>query len=75
MLVFSSADIPQLVKTIVTTMEPKLSRPYKPIPAYVLFLAARFACNFGTSDLLDELLDATIEAIQSITKVCCLTDV
>ncbi|KAF9356398.1 hypothetical protein BGX34_009946 [Mortierella sp. NVP85] len=68
MLVFSSADIPQLVKTIITTMEPKLSRPYKPIPAYVLFLAARFASNFGTSDLLDELLDASIEAIQSVTK-------
>lgn len=72
MLVFSSGDIPNFVKAVITTMEPKQSKPYKPVPAYVLFLAARFACNFGTSDLLDELLEASIEAIQSVTKVCCL---
>ncbi|KAF9964003.1 hypothetical protein BGZ65_011594 [Modicella reniformis] len=68
MLVFSSGDIPRLINTVITTMEPIHSKPYKPIPAYVLFLAARFARNFSTPDLLDELLDSTISAIHSVTK-------
>ncbi|KAG0241087.1 hypothetical protein BGX31_001455 [Mortierella sp. GBA43] len=68
MLVFSSSDIPHLVKAIITTMEPTRSKPYRPVPAYVLFLAARFAINYATPDLVYELLDASLEAIHAVTK-------
>ncbi|ORZ26315.1 hypothetical protein BCR41DRAFT_368403 [Lobosporangium transversale] len=68
MFVFSSSDIPHIIETIIVKMEPGRSRSYKPIPAYVIFLAARFAHNFSTPELLDELLDATVTAIQSTTK-------
>ncbi|KAF9354955.1 hypothetical protein BGX26_007177 [Mortierella sp. AD094] len=68
MFVFSSRDIPHIVETVITTMEHVRSRPHKPIPAYVIFLAARFAHNFSTPELLEELIDATVTAIQSITK-------
>ncbi|KAI8602873.1 hypothetical protein EDD21DRAFT_442511 [Dissophora ornata] len=67
MFVFSSRDIPHIIETLIS-MEPARSRSYKPIPAYVLLLAARFAHNFSTPELLDELLAATIVAIQSATK-------
>ncbi|KAG0317051.1 hypothetical protein BGZ99_006533 [Dissophora globulifera] len=68
MFVFSSKDIPHILDTIITSMEPVRSTSYNPIPAYVLFLAARFARNFSTPELLDELLEATITTIQTVTK-------
>ncbi|KAF8951961.1 hypothetical protein BGZ46_003729 [Entomortierella lignicola] len=49
-------------------MEPGRSRSHKPIPAYVLFLAARFAHYFSSAELLDELLNASYIAIHSVTK-------
>ncbi|KAF9208482.1 hypothetical protein BGZ49_008667 [Haplosporangium sp. Z 27] len=66
MFVFSSKDIPHIVETVITTMEP-VSKSYKPISAYVIFLAARFAHNFSTPELLQDLLHATIVAIHSVT--------
>jgi len=69
MFVFSSRDIPHILETLIS-VEPARSSSYKPIPAYVIFLAARFAHNFSTPELLDELLEATIVAIKSVTKVC-----
>ncbi|KAI7831548.1 DIL domain-containing protein [Gamsiella multidivaricata] len=69
MFVFSSRDIPHIIETVITTIEPARSRSYKPIPAYVLFLSARFAHNFSTPELLEELLEATVTAIRSVTKI------
>ncbi|KAF9988629.1 hypothetical protein BGZ75_008968 [Mortierella antarctica] len=68
MFVFSSKDIKHIIETSITTMEPTRSRSHKPIPAYILFLAARFAHYFSSPELLDELLDATFAAIRSVTK-------
>ncbi|KAF9996876.1 hypothetical protein BGZ80_000281 [Entomortierella chlamydospora] len=68
MFVFSSKDIPRIIKTVITTKDHVRSGPHKPIPAYVIFLAARFAHNFGTPELLEELIDAVVAAIQSVTK-------
>ncbi|KAF9173178.1 hypothetical protein BGX21_008350 [Mortierella sp. AD011] len=68
MFVFSSKDIPHIIKAVITTKEHVRSGPHKPIPAYVIFLAARFAHNFGTPELLEELINAAVAAIQSITK-------
>lgn len=69
MFVFSYMDIPHILNVTITTMEPTRVRPYKPVPAYVLFLAARFAHHYSTSGLLDELLDATTRAISDVTQV------
>jgi hypothetical protein len=69
MFVFSSKDIKHIIETTITTMEPTRSRSHKPIPAYVLFLAARFAHYFSSPELLEELLEATILAIKNVTKV------
>ncbi|KAG0283114.1 hypothetical protein BGZ96_012523 [Linnemannia gamsii] len=68
MFVFSSKDIKHIIDTTITTMEPTRSRSHKPIPAYVLFLAARFAHYFSSPELLEELLEATILAIKSVIK-------
>ncbi|KAG0274606.1 hypothetical protein BGZ95_009623 [Linnemannia exigua] len=68
MFVFSSKDIKHIIETTITTMEPTRSRSHKPIPAYVLFLAARFAHYFSSPELLEELLEATILAIKNVTK-------
>ncbi|KAF9974845.1 hypothetical protein BGZ73_001660 [Actinomortierella ambigua] len=68
MFVFSSKDIKHITDIIITNMEPCRSRNYKPLPAYVLFLAARFAHYFSSAELLDELLEATSIAITAVTK-------
>ncbi|KAI1309939.1 hypothetical protein EDD11_003954 [Mortierella claussenii] len=68
MFVFSSKDIKHIIETTITTMEPGRSRAHRPVPAYVLFLAARFAHYFSSSELLDDLLEAALGAIHSVTK-------
>ncbi|KAG0349102.1 hypothetical protein BG004_001927 [Podila humilis] len=68
MFVFSSKDIPHIIETTITNMEPTRSKAYKPIPAYVLFLAARFANYFSSVELLDELLEAASSAITKLVR-------
>ncbi|KAG0261496.1 hypothetical protein DFQ27_002928 [Actinomortierella ambigua] len=68
MFVFSSKDIKHITDIIITNMEPCRSRNYKPLPAYVLFLAARFAHYYSSAELLDELLEAASVAIATVTK-------
>ncbi|KAG0337267.1 hypothetical protein BG000_005621 [Podila horticola] len=68
MFVFSSKDVAHIVHTTVTRMEPQRSRAYKPVPAYVLFLAARFASNFSSPELVDELLEASLAAVDSVVR-------
>ncbi|KAG0214354.1 hypothetical protein BGX28_002171 [Mortierella sp. GBA30] len=68
MFVFSSEDIKHIIETTIRTMEPTRSRSHKPIPAYVIFLAARFAHYFSSAELLDELLEAALGAVHSVTK-------
>ncbi|KAF9295958.1 hypothetical protein BGZ74_010536 [Mortierella antarctica] len=68
MFVFSSKDVAHIVHTTVTRMEPLRSRAYKPVPAYVLFLAARFASNFSSPELVDELLEASLAAVDGVVR-------
>ncbi|KAF9416127.1 hypothetical protein BGZ94_010303 [Podila epigama] len=68
MFVFSSKDIRHIMETTIKNMEPTRSKAYKPIPAYVLFLAARFAHYFSSAELLDELLEAASSAIISVVR-------
>ncbi|KAG0299301.1 hypothetical protein BGZ97_003797 [Linnemannia gamsii] len=66
MFVFSSNDIGHIIDTTITTMDPTRSRTHEPVPAYVIFLAARFAHYFSSPELLDDLLEATLNAIESV---------
>ncbi|KAG0374128.1 hypothetical protein BGX24_010805 [Mortierella sp. AD032] len=66
MFVFSSNDIGHIIDTTITTMDPTRSRTQEPVPAYVIFLAARFAHYFSSPELLGELLEATLSAIEAI---------
>ncbi|KAG0339688.1 hypothetical protein BG004_006712 [Podila humilis] len=68
MFVFSSKDIFHIVHITVTRMEPLRPRPFRPVPASVMFLAARFACNYSSPELVDELLEASLAAIDSVVK-------
>ncbi|KAF9277727.1 hypothetical protein BGZ68_009056 [Mortierella alpina] len=68
MFVFSGRDINRLINTTITTMEATRSGSFEPVPANVLFLAARFANHYSTPDLLDELLEAALSAIEFVTK-------
>ncbi|KAF9546902.1 hypothetical protein EC957_009067 [Mortierella hygrophila] len=66
MFVFSSSDIGHIIETTITTMDPTRSRTHEPVPAYVIFLAARFAHYFSSPELLDDLLEATLHAIETV---------
>ncbi|KAF9133412.1 hypothetical protein BGW39_009835 [Mortierella sp. 14UC] len=66
MFVFSSNDIGHIIDTTITTMDPARSRTREPVPAYVIFLAARFAHYFSSPELLDDLLEATLSAIEIV---------
>ncbi|KAF8944025.1 hypothetical protein BGZ47_004753 [Haplosporangium gracile] len=66
MFVFSSNDISHIIDTTITTMDPTRSRTHEPVPAYVIFLAARFAHYFSSPELLDDLLEATLNAIEAV---------
>ncbi|KAF9582229.1 hypothetical protein BGW38_000473 [Lunasporangiospora selenospora] len=68
MFVFSSKSIAHIVNTTIISMDPSHARTHKPVPASVLFLAARFAHYFSTPDLLDELLGAAFAAIDAVAK-------
>lgn len=69
MFVFSSSDIGHIIDTTITTMDPTCSRTHEPVPAYVIFLAARFAHYFSSPELLGDLLEATLHAIEAIAMV------
>lgn len=43
MFVFSTKDIPQILDTVISNIEPQRNHTQKPIPANMLFLCARYA--------------------------------
>ena len=67
MFVFQETELGQILDIIITTMTPQRSPSQKPVPANVLFLAARYAHYHGNSDLLATLLLSAYEKIN--TKV------
>ena len=55
-LVFGLNELPSLLDTLVSSMQPSRPRRQRGAPAQALFLAARFAAHFGTEESLEELL-------------------
>lgn len=67
MFVFQENELGRILDIIITTMTPQRSPSQKPVPANVLFLAARYAHYHGSPDLLASLLLSAMDKIN--TKV------
>ncbi|CAG8821142.1 8145_t:CDS:2, partial [Racocetra persica] len=68
MIVFGVEDIPHIIKTVITGMQPIRNKSQKPVPANVLFLSARFAHYFSSPELLESLLFEVINSIDTVVK-------
>lgn len=68
MLVFGMEDLPLIFHRVITSMQPVRSLIQRVLPANVLFLCTRFAVHWSDSDLLDELLLGSIEAIEDVIQ-------
>ncbi|RKP26951.1 hypothetical protein SYNPS1DRAFT_13406 [Syncephalis pseudoplumigaleata] len=68
MLVFPPDGAQKLIDILVRDMKPLCSREKRATPANVLFLAARYANNFGMDDALDELLGGALDCIGELTQ-------
>lgn len=55
-LVFGLNELPSLLDTLISSMQPSRPRRQRGAPAQALFLAARFAAHFGTEEMVEELL-------------------
>lgn len=67
MFVFQENELGPILDIIITTMTPQRSPSQKPVPANILFLAARYAHYHGSSELLANLLISAMDKIN--TKV------
>ncbi|KAL9100702.1 MAG: hypothetical protein Q9163_003947 [Psora crenata] len=63
MFVFQEAELSQILDIIITSMTPQRSPSQKPVPANILFLAARYAHYHGSPDLLATLLLSAMDKI------------
>lgn len=66
MFVFAESDIPRILEVGITQMEPKRSPTQKPIPANLLFLCARYAHNYGSPEILENLLSPAFTRIRNV---------
>ena len=67
MFVFQENELEPILDIIITTMTPQRSPSQKPVPANILFLAARYAHYHGSPELLASLLLSAMDKIN--TKV------
>ena len=67
MFVFQEHELGRILDIIITTMTPQRSPSQKPVPANILFLAARYAHYHASGDLLATLLLSAMDKIN--TKV------
>ncbi|KAL6715233.1 hypothetical protein ACLMJK_007497 [Lecanora helva] len=67
MFVFQEHELGRILDIIITTMMPQRSPSQKPVPANILFLAARYAHYHASGDLLATLLLSAMDKIN--TKV------
>lgn len=63
MFVLQECELDQLLDVIITSMTPQRSPSQKPVPANILFLAARYAHYHTSHDLLVLLLESAMEKI------------
>lgn len=63
MFVFQENELAQILDIIITTMTPQRTASQKPVPANILFLAARYAHYHGSPELLATLLLSAMDRI------------
>ena len=63
MFVFQEAELERILDIVITSMTPQRSPSQKPVPANILFLAARYAHYHGSSELLATLLLSAMDKI------------
>jgi len=68
MFVFQESELDRILDIVITNMTPQRSPSQKPVPANVIFLAARYAHYHGNSDLLSTLLVTAIEKMNDVVE-------
>jgi hypothetical protein len=69
MFVFQETDLDKILYVVITNMTPSRSPSQKPVPANILFLAARYAHYHASSELLEILLSKAFARINSVVEV------
>lgn len=73
MLVFAIDELDSIFDVIITKMKPVRTKSQRTIPANVIFLCARFAQYFGSTEMLEELFLGAIERIEMAVHVRCFS--
>ena len=63
MFVFQENDLPRILDIVITSMTPQRTPSQKPVPANIIFLAARYAHYHSSPDLLGVLLVSAMDRI------------
>lgn len=68
MFVFQEADLDRILDVVITNMRPSRSPSQKPVPANLLFLAARYAHYHASTELLEILLSKAFSRINDVVE-------
>jgi hypothetical protein len=68
MFVFQEANLEKILDVVVTNMTPTRSPSQKPVPANLLFLAARYAHYHASPELLEILLSMAMAKINDVAE-------
>jgi hypothetical protein len=68
MFVFQESELERILDIVITNMTPQRSPSQKPVPANILFLAARYAHYHANEDLLGVLLVAAMGKINDVVE-------
>src|SRR5690242_8372288 len=68
MFVFQESELGQILDIVITNMTPQRSPSQKPVPANILFLAARYAHYHASADLLETLLVSAMGKINEVVE-------
>lgn len=68
MFVFQESELERILDIVITNMTPQRSPSQKPVPANILFLAARYAHYHANEDLLGILLVAAMGKINDVVE-------
>ncbi|KAI8100071.1 uncharacterized protein BX664DRAFT_382510 [Halteromyces radiatus] len=69
MFVFSADDLPYILDTVITNIQlPMRSQHEICVPANVIFLSARFSHYFSTDELVNQVLDGSLERVANVIK-------
>jgi DIL domain len=69
MFVFQEVDLDRILDVVISKMTPSRSPSQKPVPANLLFLAARYAHYHARHELLEVLLSKAFARINSIVEI------